>query len=598
MSGSASPDALLFYAHAVLCLLLAVGISWQSWRFARGWRRVGRCLAGWVAAAALWLSAYPPQPARSPARSSAALLLTTGYSPDTVRALRRQLGAVPILRYQPAVRPGGDTLGLASLADLPVRFPGLRHLHVLGVGVPVADLAALPASVAVLAHAGPARPGFVSGQWNRQLTLGDPLHLSGAFTPAGNGAVWIRLLANGAPRDSVRLPTGKGSFTLRYRPRHPGRLLARLEARQGRTVLATEPVPVTVKPARRLRVLMLASSPSFELNLLKNHLAERGHQVTMRLDISRGLVQTLAPSRPTTDLRRLTPALLAAVDVLIADPDALTALSPAEAQVLGQAATNGLGLVLTGADALPRTLPSRPDFALQALATAAAERPQVIRWPAGQAAIALPATLRPTPRTRLLVTAPAAGAAATRRVGWGRVVVATPTSTFQWLLSGATATYDGYWSTLLGAAARPLEPAARWQHPQWPRPDEPQLLQLAGSGLPRATTWVSDLVSAPVSLPLRQHPLRPGTWQATYWPAVAGWHRVMAPGQDSTDFYVFEAGAWQLPLRAQRMAALLPTPRASLQPAANKRSPDWPGAGWYFALFVLAAGALWLDDKR
>ncbi|MCC3155894.1 hypothetical protein LJ737_01505 [Hymenobacter sp. 15J16-1T3B] len=601
MLASVSSGLLLYYAHATLCLLLAVGLAWQAWRSAPGPRRLGRLLAGLLAATALWLSAYPPEHTVETDGAGAAILLTPGYSVDTVRALRRRLGPVPLLRYRPIAQSGGDTLALNSLPALTERLAELRQLHVLGNGLPVADVAALPPNLQLVPHPAVAGPRFVSALWNERLALGETLRLEGRFLGSGTQPVWVRLSVAGRLQDSVQLPAAGGAFTLRGQPRYAGRQLARLDARQGRAHLATEPVPLQVQPARRLRVLLLVGSPSFELNLLKNHLASRGHQVALRLRLSRGLLQTEAQNQPAADVTSLTPAAWRRYDAVVTDADGLNGLTPAEASHLAAATADGLGVLLVGATDLPRALPGRSDFALQARPVSLAEQPQLIRWPEGSATAPLPALLRPTPNTRPLVTGPAAAiAAASRRTGWGTVLVATPATTFQWLLSGATARYDSYWRALLGAVARPLEPATRWSTPRWPRPDEPLTVQLTTARpLPRAAAITVTPAQGPATpLALRQHPAQNGTWQGTYWPAGAGWHQATAPGQDTAAFYVFAPSDWQGPLQAQQLSAVQRSVDAFSGSGRSSHEEPWLPAGWFFAFFVGATGWLWLDEKR
>lgn len=600
----ASSGLLLYFAHAALCLLLAAGLAWQAWSYGPGRRRWLRLLAGLLAAAALWCCAYPPQRPATATGPAAALLLTPGYSSDSVRALRRRLGPVPVLRYRPAARPGGDTVVLLSVDDLTSRFPAVREVHLLGSGLPVADWAAWPGTIRPVAHPAPVTPQFTTADWGRQLPLGQSLQVAGRFAGSGSAPAWVRLLVSGRPVDSIRLPGAGGPFVLRYRPRRLGRQLLRLEARRGGTLLAAEPVPLQVLPPRRLRVLLLGGSPSFELNLLKNHLTTRGHQVALRLRLSPGLLQTEAQNQATADLSRLTPALCARYDALVADADALNALAPTEARTLAAAAADGLGVLLIGATELPRGLPGRTDFALQTRPGPQTGQLQLIRWAEDQGTADLPTTLRATPALRPLVTGPsAAPVAASRRTGWGTVLVSTPLSTYQWLLSGATTRYDSYWSTLLSAAARPLSPRPQWQPPLWPRPDEPQALQLTASAPrpPRAQVGAEEQ-PRPVQLALRQLPGQAGEWQGTFWPVQPGWHRVVAPGLDTAAFYVFGSADWRGPLQTQRLAAVGSAgagrnealPVVSTQPT----QVPWLPVGWFFALFVAAAASLWLDEKR
>ena len=114
-----------------------MGLVALAWRGRR--RQAARALAGAVAAAALWFSAFPPLH-QVPAARGQAILLTAQYSPDTLRQLLRRLGAgTPVWNYGNAPVPSGAR-PLSSLLTLAEQQPRLRTLHVLGQGLPAAEL--------------------------------------------------------------------------------------------------------------------------------------------------------------------------------------------------------------------------------------------------------------------------------------------------------------------------------------------------------------------------------------------------------------------------------------------------------------------------
>ena len=147
----------LYYTLLVGCLLLALGLARAAWRPARP-RRGARLLAGLVAAASLWLTAYPPT-RTVPAPRAEAILLTDDYQPDTLRALLSRFGpGTRVFRY--ALDAAGPTLKdpptVADLTTLREQLPALRRLHLLGRGLPAA---ALPARTALSSPACLGRPG-------------------------------------------------------------------------------------------------------------------------------------------------------------------------------------------------------------------------------------------------------------------------------------------------------------------------------------------------------------------------------------------------------------------------------------------------------
>ena len=597
----------LYYGLLAFCLLLGSGLMATAWRRPRQRQRQMRALAGAVAAGALWLSAFPPSH-RLPAARAEAILLTDGYSPDALRQLRRRLGAgTPVWVYGQVAAPA-NARPLASLLTLAEPQPPLRRLHVLGHGLPAADLPSL-GKVPVRLHPGAPVGGFRSALWPSKLALGEVLRVEGVVAAPGGAPaapVWVSLRAAGAGRDSVRLPAGGGAFRLRYQPKAAGLARYELLLRRAGQSVASEPVPVEVTTPPLPAVLLLTAVPSFEFKFLKNYLAEAHYPVALRTSVSRGLAQTDFVNQRAEALDRLTPALLAHYAVLIADAPTLAALSNPETQALQAAIGAGrLGLItLADAAPLPRAAPARADFAVAVLPRSAAQAPpQALRWPnAPEAAkTALPAELRPAPMLRALVTGPrGALAAASRRVGLGCAVVSVVPETFRWALQGQAAVYASFWSRLLAAAVPPAPASATWRvGARWPRPGQPLTLHLAAALPPGAQPTVAPLAGgAAVRLALRQDIRLPEWSTAQFWPATAGWHQVRGPGRTAHNFYVFPAAAWlgqELRERRQALAQRATPAVVAGLPAADVVQP-YPAA-WFFGLFLLAAGYLWLEEK-
>lgn len=585
-------------------LLLALLLTVLALRRSDARRRALRVGAGLGAVAGLGLAAFPPAREQTgPLRPTTAVLLTAGYSPDTLRALLRRLDpAAPMYRLGAAT--AADTLGLANPTALRQQLPGLRRLHVLGRGLSAADVPVM-SGLRLQLHADAPATGFQQATWNAQPELGQPWTVAGELARTDDGPVWVRLRAAGAVRDSVRLPAGGGAFRLRFTPRATGRAVYGLEAQQESRPRAQEPVPVEVQAPEPLRVLVLAAAPSFELRFLKDYLAAHQHAVAVRTGLSRGLTQTEFLNLPNPPaLGRLTPALLARFPVVVTDAASLTSLDRAEAATLQRAVQEGTSGILLVADSptLPRQLPGASAFRVQVRSAAAASVAQPLRWPTAPAAAALvPATLRPAEGLRVLMTTGAdrQPVAAARPLGLGTVVVSTITETFPWSLQNQTSTYAAYWSRLL-TAARPVQRVAGTIQilSPWPHPDAPLTLRTVGIG--NGSLQLAAPATDTLRLPQRPDERVPEWATATYWPAAAGWHQAQI-GRVSQWFYVYGPAQWAGPRRQewQRAAALVPAENLSdagpavVPPTRRTAWPRW----WGYALFLLSAGLLWLEEK-
>ncbi|GAB3848760.1 hypothetical protein GCM10028822_12130 [Hymenobacter terrigena] len=598
-----APNPVFYYGLLAFCLLLGAGLLVLAWRRPRRRQLAARLLASAAAVAALWFTAFPPL-RHLPAARAEAILLTPGYSPDTLRQLRQRLGAGTAVWAYGDVEKAAKSRPLASLLTLAELRPALRRLHILGQGLPAADLPLLGA-LAVQQHLGAPFTGFSTAFWPAKLSLGETLRLEGTVAPPGQAAAaWVVLRAAGTGRDSVKLPSGGGPFHLRYQPKTAGLATYKLLLRRPSLSPLTEPVPVEITTPALPTVLLLTAAPSFEFKFLKNYLAEAHYPVALRTSVSRGLVQTDFVNQPAQPLDRLTPALLAHYSVVVADAATLAALTASETQAMQAALRAGrLGLItLAEAAPLPRTAPARADFTVQ-LRPANAP-PQPLAWPdaPGEARAALPAQLQPNPPAlRALISGPhQLLLAASRRVGLGFAVVSVVPETFRWGLQGHAAVYASFWNRLLTAAVPSAPAEARWHAgSRWPRPPQPLTLHLEAA-FPATPPTVATLAGGPaVRLALRQDTRLPEWSTAQFWPGAAGWHQVRGPGRIRHHFYVYPPTAWLGPeLQERRQAAAqLRTGSPTAAEAATDTVAEPLPAGWFFGLFLLAAGYLWLEEK-
>jgi hypothetical protein len=593
----------VFYLFLALCLLLAAGLTLLTLRRANGQRQLVRVAAAWLAVLGLWWMAYPPRHTITGA-SVEAIVLTPGYQPDSLRQVLRQLGPATRLWRQGFTSAATDTPSLTSIQALREQYPSLRRLHVLGRGLPLTALADA-GTLKLVVHSSPPFQGFEQASWSRHQEAGQWLQVAGTFSAAKSAAtqpLWLSLRGPGRSTDSVQIKTGQGAFRLRILPKTTGLAVYRLLARRGGKIIASEPVPVEVTTPQPLRILLLSSTASFEFTFLKNHLGARRHQVALRTGLSRGLTQTEFLNQPAHDLTRLTGSLLTRYDIVIADAGTLAALSGAENQAL-LAALRGTGLgliILADAAALPRRLPARASFAVVPRILAGSGQPQAIHWPEapGSAATLIPATLRIAATARAVaVDGSRQPVVAAQRLGLGTVLLSTLPQTYPWALQSAGNLYAAFWSHLLRAAARPLLPQAQWQLlTDLPRPQEPVSVRLTAA-VPAASPTVSGpALARPVPLALAQASEVSEWSTAQFWPATSGWHQLRISKQPAHAFYVFDPSDWQGPEQLRRQQAMAPLVAAATPgPVISSNRPY--SILWFFGLFVLATGFLWLEEK-
>ncbi len=589
----------------VLIGLLAVLLTAQEWRRPDRRRLAGRVTAVLLAAAALALLVARPS-YRVAVNPQVAVLLTPGAPADSLRALLAALPGETSVWTTDSSRAGsfaGTRVQLVSgPGELRMRRPGLRTVHLLGHGLPGPQLAPLD-SVRVVPHLTPPAAGLAAG-WAERVALGEPLVVQGTYRNATGGAVQLRLAGFGKGLDSVTVaPGATARFALRATPKEAGSFVFHLESTTGTRRLEAGKIPFEVTPQRRLNVLFLESFPTFGGKFLKAFLSEAGHRVAARTAISKGKFRTEFLNAPPVALGRLSPTLLAGLDLVILDDASLRDLGGAERALLRGAIRDGLGvLVWTAEGKLPGQAPFTA-FRLRA-GPGPEERRLALRWTGGPAdvpPIPFPSlALENTPAVRPLVETDKAGAlAAFAPYGLGGVTVAVAANAFQWVLAGRAPVHASYWSHLLTATARRREANEHWRvATPLPVPDGPATLQLVSANpqLPALTVDSTTVYPQQATAGL-------GGWESTFWPRREGWHAARTAGGAPFRWYVFGPDDWAGLQARHRYDATLAylagrgAAHSVAPPAAPATRRETVPPVWFYGLFLLSAGYLWLERK-
>ncbi|MFB6457399.1 hypothetical protein ACE38W_19145 [Chitinophaga sp. Hz27] len=330
-----------------------------------------------------------------------------------------------------------------------------------------------------------AKPAFVAAGWQQQLPYLQPLLLQGRFNNAGDKAITLKLILAGLALDSTTIAAGKDTiFKLHTIPPFLGPGVLRLLALAGKDTLATEPVPVVVKPMLNLRVLFLAASPDFENRFLADWLAQRGAAVAMRSKVAANQFATRFSNMKERRLDVLNPALLNDFDLVITDRHTLS--TPERNNLYAYMQEQDLGLLL------------KPDSNVS----------------------------KPFP--------------VFHQQGAAQVVDLGRNDSYAWQLAGDTTAYSHYWAGIINKAARKSKQDTELTTEQdFPFINDEIILTLNSQyPLQEKSLLVDEMV-----LPLAGHPLLPDTWKASWWPLKKGWHAI-SNSQHVFDIYVYGQEDW------------------------------------------------------
>ncbi len=524
--------------------------------------------------------------------------------------MQKQEAKPQLYTYEASAADGAEQL--ASLYNLRQKQPGLQTVHLFGYGLNEQELQQLH-NLQVKPHL-TATPAGVQGlNWRQSIKLGETVEVAGKYKSTSSKPTKLYVHAAGKAQDSVAFKTDSTyTFNLRYKPKQQGRFVYTLTAKSGEQVDTLGQVPVQVEPTQELGVLLLASSPNFEFKFLKNHLAQLQHRVALRTSISKDLSQSEWLNMPQKDLSRLSSKLLQDFDVVITEPEALQNLSSSERAALERAVTeDGLGVLTIAATPVnSRSTSFFTGFKTKRLSQQDSRNARA-SWAnnSNATATAAPYTLANTTAVKSLIAEDDGNnLAGAKRAGWGSIAMSFVPQTFPWVLEGKEETYASYWAHLLSGLAKEEAKEKFWQltKSQFPQPNQPTILAFTdytlAEGAAAPTAIVISLVdSTSISLPLAQQQYQPEQFSGTFWPRRSGWYNVQTADAAPYFFFVQDSSDWESEsIAARREATQAFAAQQSLKPSgdatvAYKEEPV--SLLWFFALFVLSSGFLWLEEK-
>lgn len=560
----------------LLGLALALGIA-RTLRGAHPYRAV-RIALQIVAVVLLYMCLLPPSTHENFAEGEL-VVLTPGVT-------TAQLAALHVSATTIALPGSTDQRDIESAPDLGTalrRHPDSRRLRIVGGGLPTRDRDAARGLVADF-DAAPLPRGVVELEAQPDVRAGGLWWLRGRVESAPKGRVEL-----GDPADKVVASAtldDAGHFTLHAQSKSAGNVLFSLRVLDSDSARVEDViVPLVVRNAEPLKMLLLAGAPDPELKYLRRWAVDAGIAIDSRIALTEGVALTEGETKLDADALRKT-------DMAIIDERAWGALDASGKAALKAAVRDGLGLLLrvTG----PVSAPVAADWAALGFSTPLSDAPQTIALThtlgLGDDAIGFT-------RWALDVDAPDAapllraddGAplALWRAQGQGRVALWWLADSWRLALGGNRAQFATLWSEALSTIAR-----ARGT----PKPIMPTDARLGERSIMcgiKAGDFVENEQGDRVNLLIDD--ASPPTC-AGYWPAQAGWHTLVSVG-----------GRWPFHVRAEQDAPSLlraadaRATRALLGASGTlstssvraKPLPRWP----FFLAWLTAIAALWWIER-
>lgn len=507
------------------------------------------------------------------------VLLTTLYKSEQLDSLKKLHKGIFQITYKE-----NQILG-ASLDSL-------QRLYMLGEGVKAYDFWQFK-QLETIFLPGDKPKGIVRINYKDQLTIGDSLKVQGLYTAPELGAKLTLEGPSGIVLDSMIVGVKDDlMFNLVTKPKVAGRFVYRLVLKDSLDgIRSSDPLPVVITERERLSILIINTFPTFETKYLKNFLAESGHQVLVRSQLTKDKFKFESFNRDKKTIYGFTAQNLEDFELVITDVGSYRSLSGASQQALkNQIEKRGLGIFIQP----EKLLIEQGDHFGFRLKRKNSTVIQLKDFPK-TTLVTYPFTFRSEALLQKLITSQEGALTAYYQQGSGRIGTAIVQDTYQLVLDGKEELYQYLWSTTLaGVAQKSILPAAWNIEKKIAQVDEPLSFNLRTSIFKPAV-----MVATNDRIPLQQNSYLTDQWDGILYPKKRGWHSLYL-AQDSTaraHYYVADSQVWKHKMAYDKREANQKE-FAGHPVERDERITQQPiNRFWFLLAFVIAMGFLWFEPR-
>ena len=352
-----------------------------------------------------------------------------------------------------------------------------------------------------------------------------------------------------------------------------------------------EPLPVKINAPKKLRILILNNFPNFETRYLKNFLAEEGHQITLRTQLTSNRFKYEYLNTKTQVFSGITEDSLKDFDVLVLDTPGFSQLSVNEKQILESAVKkDGLGIYVQQVE------DNFKEKTFVNFVTQFDGLPEM-KWH-NESQIELykyPYIFQKTANTYSLLEIED-NLAVYQYLGRGKVGSSVFKNTYQLLLKGNKPVYREIWTDIFKEIAKPS-----WESVNW------QLVTDIGLVNVPVDIRIKTALARPAltdnlehHIALLQHADISDEYVARIYPEKEGWNHLKLSADDSIldfKFYVFKDDDWS----TKRRSNLLKNSQSYFNNVAEAQEKELLlkpiNVYWFYFIFIGCVSFLWLHPK-
>ncbi len=531
-----------------------------------------------IAIFALALLILKPLKFASP-KSFQLAVLTDGFKQQQLDSLKKEYENLVSYTYTPEHNLLKDTA-----------IP--ETVFILGNGINAYDLWQLD-SLKTHYLKGNTPKGIITINYNNRNTIGNLALFKGRYVNPTKGHKLILETPDKKTIDSIVFKDSKDTnFKLEAYLKAQGNFIYHLTEKDSLgTIISSDPLPISISGENLLKITVINDFPTFETKYLKNYLAEQGHAVAIRSQITKNRYKYEYFNTNAQLNTELSKKSLALTDLLIIDATTLNKLSRTRKNAIRDAVNNyGLGVYIQADLSFFGSKNNLASFKFNRHTFTTAQLGSKLK-----SVNVFPYDFKNGFSIQPIHNYNGKILTAYRQLGLGKIGASAIKNSYELLLNGHKNSYQTLWSNIIETLSKKTITGTNLNtksHIAFK--NEPFNFEVATQAKDPSITHNNS-----INLALKQDLDIPTLWKGITYPNKQGWQTLqMAQDSMSTfQYYVADSTKWQA-LKAYKTIKDN-THNFSDQDLKDMRttSVEIIDLKWLFMLFILALGYVWLQPK-
>ena len=567
-----------FWPILFIALFLLSVFIWKELKSPYKKRRTLKLVAAFLAVLSLAMVALKPA-LQFKSKTLELAILTKHYSSESLDSLKSIYKNIRTLNYAKGM----------NLIDTEVQP---TTIFVLGQGIAPFDLWQLES---ISTHYLPTDSitGLVALKYDRNPVAGTQLTIKGRYNYSNSKHALYLNDPSGIPLDSVELKdSDHQSFEFQSKLNLSGQLVYSIQEKDtSGNVVNNEPLPLHILPPNKLKILIINGFPTFETKYLKNFLAQQGHEVVVRSQLTTGHFKYEYFNTNNQTKTSINSDNLIGYDLLIADIPSIQYLSNSQLNSIYNAIANeGMGLFIQPDNNI-RNFNSRL-FPFDLIT----DNSNLFNTNDSEHEISkYELAFQNEPLLLPIHSQDSKLCSVYRLVGNGKIASSVAYNTYENILNGNQSAYRQFWTDIISFIGKKDRDLTSWKNiSPLAFNNEPYHFELLTSiENPKVFNQYNSIV------PLRQDLNIPSLWYGRVYPKETGWNQLQIE-QDSSSTYSF----YSMP--SEKFESIQASDISKFNTNYFKNTVESTSEFtslrpinpfWFYSLFLLSMAFLWLEPK-